>query len=48
LIALDTLFTTRASLYKTRYETIMNALKLKAQAASLSDEDLKAVNALLR
>jgi hypothetical protein len=26
----------------------MNALKLKAQAASLSDEDLKAVNALLR
>jgi len=26
----------------------MNALKLKAQAASLSVEDLKAVNALLR
>ena len=48
LIALDTLFTTRASLYKARYDTIMNALKLKAQAASLSDEDLKAVNALLR
>ena len=48
LIALDTLFTTRASLYKARYDTIMSALKLKAQAASLSDEDLKAVNALLR
>ena len=48
LIALDTLFTTRASLYKARYDTIMNALKLKAQAASLSDEDLKSVNALLR
>ena len=48
LISLDTLFTTRASLYKARYDTIMNALKLKAQAASLSDEDLKAVNALLR
>lgn len=48
LISLDTLFTTRASLYKARYDTIMNALKLKAQAASLSDEDLIAVNALLR
>jgi outer membrane protein len=48
LIALDTLFTTRASLYKARYDTIMNALKLKAQAANLSDEDLVAINALLR
>ena len=48
LIALDTLFTTRASLYKARYDTIMNALRLKAQAANLSDEDLIAINALLR
>ncbi len=48
LIALDTLFTTRASLYKARYDTIMNALKLKAQAANLTDEDLIAINALLR
>ncbi len=48
LIALDTLFTTRASLYKARYDTIMNALRLKAQAANLSDEDLVAINALLR
>ncbi len=47
LIALDTLFTTRASLYKARYDTIMNALRLKAQAANLSDEDLIAINALL-
>lgn len=48
LIALDTLFTTRASLYKARYDTIMNALKLKAQAANLTDEDLITINALLR
>ncbi len=48
LIALDTLFTTRASLYKARYDTIMNAFKLKAQAANLTDEDLIAINALLR
>ena len=48
LIALDTLFTTRATLYKARYDTILNALKLKAQAAALSDQDLVAINALLQ
>jgi outer membrane protein len=48
LIALDALFTTRATLYKARYDTILNALKLKAQAAALTDQDLLAVNALLR
>jgi outer membrane protein len=48
LIALDALFTTRATLYKARYDTILNALKLKAQAASLTDQDLLAVNALLK
>ena len=48
LIALDTLFTTRAALYKARYDTILNALKLKAQAASLTEQDLLAVNALLK
>jgi len=48
LIALDALFTTRATLYKARYDTILNALKLKAQAASLTDQDLFAVNALLK
>jgi len=47
LIALDALFTTRATLYKARYDTILNALKLKAQAAALTDQDLVAVNALL-
>jgi outer membrane protein len=48
LIALDALFTTRATLYKARYDTILNALKLKAQAAALTDQDLSAVNALLK
>ena len=48
LIALDALFTTRATLYKARYDTILNALRLKAQAAALTDQDLVAVNALLR
>jgi outer membrane protein len=48
LIALDALFTTRATLYKARYDTILNALRLKAQAASLTDQDLLAVNALLK
>jgi outer membrane protein len=48
LNAQDTLFTTRRDLAKARYETILNGLKLKAQAAVLSDEDLQAVNALLK
>jgi len=47
LIALDALFTTRATLYKARYDTILNALRLKAQAAALTDQDLVAVNAWL-
>jgi outer membrane protein len=48
LIALDALFTTRATLYKARYDTVLNALRLKAQAAALTDQDLVAVNALLK
>jgi outer membrane protein len=48
LIALDALFTTRATLYKARYDTILNALRLKAQAAALTDQDLLAINALLK
>jgi outer membrane protein len=48
LIALDALFTTRATLYKARYDTILNALRLKVQAATLTDQDLLAVNALLK
>lgn len=48
LIALDTLITTRSQLQQARYSTILNAIKLKAHAAALSDEDLIAINALLR
>jgi outer membrane protein len=48
LIALDTVITTRSQLQQARYNTILNAIKLKAQAAALSDEDLIAINTLLR
>ena len=48
LIALDTLITTRSQLQQARYSTILNAIKLKAHAAALTDEDLIAINALLR
>jgi outer membrane protein len=47
LNAQDQLITTQSSLYKSRYDTIMNGLKLKALAAVLADDDLIAVNALL-
>jgi outer membrane protein len=48
LITLDSLITTRSQLQLARYSTILNAIKLKAHAAALSDEDLLAINALLR
>ena len=48
LIALDTLITTRSQLQQARYSTILNAIKLKVHAAALTDEDLIAINALLR
>jgi outer membrane protein len=48
LIALDTLISTRSQLQQARYNTILNAIKLKAHAAALSDEDLIAINSLLR
>jgi len=48
LIALDTVITTRSQLQLARYSTILNAIKLKAHASTLSDEDLIAVNTLLR
>ena len=48
LIALDTVITTRSQLQQARYSTILNAIKLKAHAASLSDEDLISINTLLR
>ena len=48
LIALDTLITTRSQLQQARYSTILNAVKLKAHAAALTDEDLISINSLLR
>jgi outer membrane protein len=48
LIALDTLITTRSQLQQSRYNTVLNAIRLKAHAAALTDEDLMAINALLR
>lgn len=48
LIALDTLINTRSLLHQARYNTILNAIKLKAHAAALTDEDLIAINSLLR
>lgn len=48
LIALDTLINTRSLLHQARYNTILNAIKLKAHAAALTDEDLVAINSLLR
>ena len=48
LIALDTLITTRSQLLQARYSTILNAIKLKAHVAALTDEDLIAINSLLR
>lgn len=48
LIALDSLINTRSLLQQARYNTILNAIKLKAHAAALTDEDLIAINALLR
>ena len=48
LIALDSVITTRSQLQQARYSTILNAIKLKAQASALTDEDLIAVNTLLR
>ncbi|MBU3593212.1 TolC family protein [Polynucleobacter sp. 71A-WALBACH] len=48
LIALDTVISTRSLLQQARYNTILNAIRLKAHAAALSDEDLLAINTLLR
>jgi outer membrane protein len=48
LIALDIVITTRSQLQQARYNTILNAIKLKAHAAALSDEDLISINTLLR
>lgn len=48
LIALDSVINTRSQLQQARYSTILNAIKLKAHAAALTDEDLISINTLLR
>ncbi|MBU3564530.1 TolC family protein [Polynucleobacter sp. MWH-HuK1] len=48
LIALDSLINTRSLLQQARYNTILNAIRLKAHAAALTDEDLISINSLLR
>ena len=46
LNAQDQLITTQSSLYKARYDAIMNGIKLKSLSAVLTDEDVIAVNKL--
>jgi len=48
LVALDSLINVRSLLTQARYSTILNALKLKSQAGTLSDADLISINSLLR
>jgi outer membrane protein len=47
LNAQQQLFTTRRDLAKARYDVLMNGLKLKQTAGTLSEEDLQAIGALL-
>ncbi|WP_019141877.1 TolC family outer membrane protein [Noviherbaspirillum massiliense] len=47
LNAQQQLYSTRESLAKARYDTIMNGLRLKAAAGTLKEEDLLQVNGLL-
>ena len=47
LNAQQQLFSTKRDLSKARYDTLVNGLKLKAAAGSLTEEDIEAVNRLL-
>lgn len=47
LNAQQQLYTTRQTLAKARYDTIVNGLRLKSAAGSLKEDDLLAVNGLL-
>ena len=47
LNAQQQLFTTRRDLAKARYDVLINGLKLKQTAGTLSEEDLQAIGALL-
>jgi outer membrane protein len=48
LNAQQQLFTTRRDLSKARYDVLVNGLKLKQTAGTLTEQDLSAVNALLK
>ena len=47
LNAQQQLYSTKRDLSKARYDTLMNGLRLKAAAGSLSDEDVARINGLL-
>ena len=47
LNAQQQVFSTKRDLSKARYDTVVNGLKLKAAAGSLSDTDIEEVNRLL-
>ncbi|MFP5461468.1 MAG: channel protein TolC, partial [Gammaproteobacteria bacterium] len=47
LNAQQQLFTTRRDLARARYDVLVNGLRLKATAGTLSEDDLRAVDALL-
>ena len=47
LNAQQQLYSTRRDLAKARYDTLVNGLKLKAAAGTLTEADLAALNALL-
>ncbi|MBC3919873.1 TolC family outer membrane protein [Undibacterium sp. CY18W] len=48
LNAQQQLYTTRQTLAKARYDTVLNGLRLKSAAGTLKEEDLAEVNALLQ
>ena len=47
LNAQQQLFSTKRDLSKARYDTLVNGLRLKAAAGTLTEEDLESVNRLL-
>jgi outer membrane protein len=47
LNAQQQLYSTKRDLAKARYDTLVNGLRLKAAAGTLSEEDLERVNRLL-
>ena len=47
LNAQQQLFSTKRDLSKSRYDTIVNGLRLKSASGSLGESDIEAINALL-